>query len=114
MSSNSQHKNIIIAVMGLVAVVVAVALIGYLTLGKEKEIIQGEMEVTEYRVSSKLPGRVARICVKEGDMVHAGDTLAILEVPEVNAHQKAAEATSLPHISMATALSRQAFPHRNL
>lgn len=104
MSSNSQHKNIIIAVMGLVAVVVAVALIGYLTLGKEKEIIQGEMEVTEYRVSSKLPGRVARICVKEGDMVHAGDTLAILEVPEVNAQQKAAEATQ----GAAAALSEMA------
>lgn len=104
MSSNSQHKNIIIAVIGLVAVVVAVALIGYLTLGKEKEIIQGEMEVTEYRVSSKLPGRVARICVKEGDMVHAGDTLAILEVPEVNAQQKAAEATQ----GAAAALSEMA------
>lgn len=104
MSSNSQHKNIIIAVIGLVSVVVAVALIGYLTLGKEKEIIQGEMEVTEYRVSSKLPGRVARICVKEGDMVHAGDTLAILEVPEVNAQQKAAEATQ----GAAAALSEMA------
>lgn len=104
MSAKSQHKSIIIAVMGLVAVVAVVALIGYLTLGNEKEIIQGEMEVTEYRVSSKLPGRVARICVKEGDMVHVGDTLAILEVPEVNAQQKVAEATQ----GAAAALSEMA------
>jgi HlyD family secretion protein len=31
--------------------------------------------------------------VKEGDYVHAGDTLAILEVPEIDAQKKAAEAT---------------------
>ena len=49
--------------------------------------------VTEYRVSSKLPGRILKLLVKEGDLVRAGDTLAILEVPEVNAQKKAAEAT---------------------
>lgn len=93
MSAKSQHKSILFAAIGFIAVMAIVALIGYFTLGRTPEIIQGEVEVSEYRVSSKLPGRIVEIRVKEGDYVQVGDTLAILEVPEVNAQQRAAEAT---------------------
>ena len=93
MSAKTQHNNILLAVVGFTAVVVIVALIGYLTLGQEPEIIQGEVEVSEYRVSSKLPGRVVELRVKEGDFVHVGDTLAILEVPEMDAQKRVVEAT---------------------
>lgn len=93
MSDKTQHNNILLAVLGLIAVVVIVGMIGFFTLGKTEEVIQGEVEVSEFRVSSKLPGRVVEIRVKEGDYVHAGDTLAILEVPEANAQEKVAEAT---------------------
>ena len=48
-------------------------------------MIQGQIDVEEYRVSSKVPSRVLRLLVKEGDYVHAGDTLAILDAPEVEA-----------------------------
>ncbi|SES73656.1 HlyD family secretion protein [Prevotella sp. kh1p2] len=93
MSAKTQHNNILLAVLGFAAVVVIVAVIGFFTLGREPEVIQGEVEVSEYRVSSKLPGRVLELRVKEGDYVHVGDTLAILEVPEVDAQKKAAQAT---------------------
>lgn len=93
MSSKKQHNNILLAVMGFTVVVIIVALIGFLTLGKDTETIQGEVEVAEYRVSSKLPGRIVELRVKEGDFVHKGDTLAILEVPEVDAQKRVAEAT---------------------
>ena len=93
MSAKSQHNNILLAIIGFAAVIAIVALIGFFTLGREDSIIQGEVEVTEYRVSSKLPGRILKLLVKEGDLVRADDTLAILEVPEVNAQKKAAEAT---------------------
>lgn len=79
--------------MGFTVVVIIVALIGFLTLGKDTETTQGEVEVAEYRVSSKLPGRIVELRVKEGDFVHKGDTLAILEVPEVDAQKRVAEAT---------------------
>lgn len=49
------------------------------------ETIQGEAEMTDYRVSSKVPGRVKEIRVEEGDFVHAGDTLVILEAPDIMA-----------------------------
>jgi HlyD family secretion protein len=60
-------------------------LIGFFTIGSEEEVIQGQIDVEEYRVSSKVPSRVLRLLVKEGDYVHAGDTLAILDAPEVEA-----------------------------
>jgi HlyD family secretion protein len=93
MSAKSQHNNILLAILGFTTVVVIVAVIGFFTLGRTPEIIQGEVDVTEYRVSSKLPGRIVELRVKEGDYVHVGDTLAILEVPEVSAQKRAAQAT---------------------
>ena len=93
MSAKSQHNNIILAIIGFSSVVAIVAVIGFFTLGRTPEIIQGEVEVSEYRVSSKLPGRIVELRVKEGDYVHVGDTLAILEVPEVSAQKRAAQAT---------------------
>lgn len=94
MSEKTQHKNILLAISAFTIVVIVVAVIGFVCFGNNDEnVIQGEVEVSEYRVSSKLPGRIAEICVTEGDFVHKGDTLAILDVPEVEAQKRAAEAT---------------------
>ena len=94
MSAKTQHNNILLAVTGFTLVVLIVAVIGFFTLDRTPETIQGEMEADEYRVSSKLPGRIVSIRVQEGDYVHIGDTLAILEAPEVDAQEKVAEATA--------------------
>ena len=93
MSKKSQHNNILLAVIGFTAVVIIVGVIGFFTLEHDDETIQGEIEVSEYRVSCKLPGRIVEIRVKEGDYVHVGDTLAILEVPEEKMLQATNEAT---------------------
>ena len=90
MSATTQHKNILLAIVGFAAVVVIVALIGFFALGRDPELIQGQVEVSEYRVSSKVPGRILEIRVKEGDYVKAGDTLAILDAPEVRAKMEQA------------------------
>lgn len=94
MSEKTQHKNILLAISAFTIVVIVVAVIGFVCFGNNDDnVIQGEVEVSEYRVSSKLPGRIAEICVTEGDFVHKGDTIAILDVPEVEAQKRAAEAT---------------------
>lgn len=90
MSATTQHKNILLAIVGFAAVVVIVALIGFFALGRDPELIQGQVEVSEYRVSSKVPGRILEIRVKEGDYVKVGDTLAILDAPEVRAKMEQA------------------------
>ena len=91
MSAKSQHNNIVLAVIGFVTVVIIVAVIGYLALDRDPDIIQGQVEVTEYRVSSKVPGRILELRVKEGDYVKAGDTLAIIDAPEVRAKMEQAQ-----------------------
>lgn len=72
--------------------IIVVCVIGIITFQKETEYIQGQAEVTEYRVSSKVPGRILEYKVREGQMVKKGDTLAILEAPEVEAKKAQAEA----------------------
>ena len=91
MSAKSQHKNIMLAVLGFSAVVVIVAVIGLIALDRDPDIIQGQVEVSEYRVSSKVPGRILELRVKEGDYVKAGDTLVILDAPEVRAKMEQAQ-----------------------
>ena len=91
MSAKTQHNNILLAVLGFIAVVAIVGVLGFFLLDRSPEIIQGEVEVSEYRVSSKVPGRILELRVKEGDYVHAGDTLAILDAPEVRAKRTQAQ-----------------------
>ena len=91
MSVKTQHNNILLAVLGIVVVVAIVAIIGLFAFGQTDEEIQGEIEVTEYRVSSKVPGRILELRVKEGDYVKVGDTLAILDAPEVEAKMTQAQ-----------------------
>jgi HlyD family secretion protein len=92
MSAKQQHNNILLAIIGFIAAVVIVGVIGFFTLDRTPDEIQGEVEVSEYRVSSKVPGRILELRVKEGDYVHVGDTLAILDAPEIEA--KKAQAMS--------------------
>ena len=91
-SQKSQNSNMLLAFLTLLGVIAVVAVVGFFMLRKNPEIIQGQAEVTEYRVSSKIPGRILDFRVKEGDAVKAGDTLAILEAPEVMAKMEQAKA----------------------
>lgn len=91
MSEKKQHKNIIITAACTTLVVAVVAVIGAMSIKQEPETILGQVEVSEYRVSSKVPGRILEIRVKEGDYVNVGDTLAILDAPEVRAKMTQAQ-----------------------
>ncbi|NDV57913.1 HlyD family secretion protein [Bacteroides sp. 519] len=88
----SQNSNMLLAFLTLLGVIAVVAIVGFFMLRKGPEIIQGQAEVTEYRVSSKVPGRIYELRVKEGQKVNAGDTLAILEAPDVMAKLEQAQA----------------------
>ena len=105
MSAKSQHANILYAILGFAVAVMIVALIGFFALGRDPELIQGQVEASEYRVSSKVPGRILEIRVKEGDYVKVGDTLAILDAPEVRA--KMEQARSAENAAAALELKAQ-------
>lgn len=102
MAKNKSELSVILRpIIFITVVVLIVGLIGILTLGKDDETIQGQVEVNQYRVSGKIPGRIEKFYVKEGDKVSVGDTLVRLDVPDIeaklaqaNAAQQAAQAIS--------------------
>lgn len=104
MNEKQQHRSVMIALGAFALTVLIVGAIGYFTIGSEEEIIQGQIDVEEYRVSSKVPSRILELRVKEGDYVHVGDTLAILDAPEVEAKAMQAESAE----SAAAAMSNMA------
>ena len=96
--------NYIPALVFIVGIVALAAVCGIIALRHPETTIQGEVEVEEYRVSSKIPGRILRLMAEEGQRVKAGDTLAILEAPDVAANLQQAEAAE----QAAGAVSRKA------
>ena len=96
--------NYIPELVFIVGIVALAAVCGIIALRHPETTIQGEVEVEEYRVSSKIPGRILRLMAEEGQRVKAGDTLAILEAPEVEAKLQQAEAAE----QAADAVSRKA------
>lgn len=88
-------------IMGLVATVAAAGLIA---IHPQKELLMGEVDASEYRVSNKVPGRIDHIYVQEGDKVKAGDTLAHISSPQIDAKMTQASAV----LGAATAQSQKA------
>ena len=91
MAKRSKLNNLLIIALVLVGVMVLVILVG-IFLPKPKEVLQGQAETSDYRVSSKVPSRVKELRVQTGDKVKAGDTLAIMDSPEVIAKMEQAQA----------------------
>ena len=93
MATNNKGKvNLIPAILILLTVIILVVLASLYAFHNEDETLEGQADVTEYRVSSKVPGRIKKFYVTEGQYVHAGDTLAVLEAPEVTAKLEQAQA----------------------
>lgn len=102
--NNSANANMLVAFVVLVVIVLGITVIGFFFMKPEPEVIQGEVEVNELRVSGKVPGRVAKFLVTEGQMVKQGDTLVLLDSPEVEAKLLQAKAAE----RAASALSEKA------
>ncbi len=91
MKRNKNFTIILAAALTLVGIIAVTIVIG-LSLPESPEIIQGQAETTDYRLSSKVPARVLEIRVQEGDRVRRGDTLVVLEAPDIRAKLSQAEA----------------------
>ena len=91
MNKSKNFTVIFAAALVLVGAIIAVIVVG-ISIPEQPETIQGMAETTDYRVSSKVPARVLKICVEEGDHVRRGDTLVIMEAPDVQAKLSQAEA----------------------
>jgi len=83
MKAINNKNSMLGGLLGLLGVIVLVSVIGFYAAKPEPLILQGEVEANEYRVSGKIPGRVKEILVEEGMIVKRGDTLAIIDSPEL-------------------------------
>lgn len=106
MSDKSNHKNILRATAAIIAVVALVAYICYIALRPKDVVIEGLVEVNEYKVSANSSGRILEIRVEEGDYVNVGDTLVVLDSPEANVTSRPA-AVSQEQISAAFEVLQQ-------
>ena len=89
---------------GIIVLILLIAIFGFIFWEPAPEYIQGEAEATEVRISGKVPGRIEVFRFNEGDQVRQGDTVAILDSPEVMAKYDQAEAAQ----TAARALSEKA------
>lgn len=80
----SNIKKIIIAFPVLLAAIAIIYLI-VSSLNDNQKVITGLVEISSVDVSSKIPGRIDSIFVKEGDTVIKGQILAKLQSKEIDA-----------------------------
>lgn len=92
MENKRKSYNLLIGIIALLAIVIFVAIAGYIVSRPEPPVIQGQAEATEYRVSGKVPGRIEQFYASEGDFVRKGDTLVKIDSPEVKARLAQAKA----------------------
>ena len=93
MEKNKSTYNLLIGILALAAIILVILVVGYVVAQDNgPRYIQGEAEATEYRVSGKVPGRIAEFRVREGEFVHKGDTLVVIDSPEIRS--KIAEANA--------------------
>jgi len=81
----SNNFNMLAAFVALLCIVLVITLFGIFFMKPDKEIIQGEVEATQVRISGKVPGRIEKYLVEEGSYVKEGDTLVFLSSPDVEA-----------------------------
>ena len=87
-----KNLNVIIVSSAIIMTVIAIIVIVGLCIPEPREVIQGQAETSDYRVASKVPARILEIRVAEGDEVSKGDTLVVLEAPDIAAKLSQAEA----------------------
>lgn len=78
-------------------VIIAISLIGIITMSRTRVMLQGQIEATEIRISGKLPGRVDTFLVIEGETVKRGDTLVGISSPE--AYAKLQQANAMENVA---------------
>ena len=112
-------RKIIWSAIITIALITTIALVGYHIKRSEPIILQGTVECTTYRASSKIAGRIEKMNLHEGQHVTKGELLYTLSTPELNAKLQQAEAAkntaaALDQKALAGARIQQIEAARNL
>jgi HlyD family secretion protein len=87
-----KNKDLRTGLIALIIVVILIFIVGLIINRPEPIIIQGEADASEIRISGKITGRINKFNVEEGSQVHMGDTLVIIDSPELSAKLEQANA----------------------
>jgi HlyD family secretion protein len=87
-----RNQDLRTGLFALIVVIVIIFIIGLIVNKPEPIIIQGEADASEIRISGKVPGRIQQFLAEEGTQVKAGDTLVIIDSPELSAKLEQANA----------------------
>ena len=91
--AKKQRQKVLTITLVIISLAIALlALIGFLFINRHTEQLEGQAEATAVRISGKLPGRVVKIYVEEGQAVNKGDTLVHIHSSLVDARLYQAEA----------------------
>lgn len=99
-----KRNNIIAILATALVIILAVVLVSWYLDKRTPMLIQGTVECTTYKASSKVPGRIDDMKVEEGQHVEKGELLYTLSTPELDAKLQQAEAVK----SAASALDQAA------
>lgn len=85
MSEKKQFPLKVVAIAAGLALVGAIATGLWMAANPPKAPLQGQADARVIEVAPKIAGRIAQVLVSEGDTVKAGDILARIDIPELNA-----------------------------
>ena len=87
-----KNQDLRTGIFALIIVIVIIFIVGIIVNRPEAVTIQGEADASEVRVSGKVPGRIRQFMAVEGTHVKTGDTLVIIDSPELTAKLEQANA----------------------
>lgn len=87
-----KSRTIYLLLLAILLLGVGLVLLGRALRRRTPQLIQGRVECTTYRASSKVPGRILELHVAEGDRVERGEVLYTLSTPELDAKLQQVEA----------------------
>ncbi|MEG1622242.1 MAG: efflux RND transporter periplasmic adaptor subunit [Alistipes sp.] len=99
-----KKSTIFAIILTIVVIILSVILLSWYLTRSTPTLIQGTVECTTYKASSKIAGRIFEMKVGEGEHVEKGQLLYILSTPELDAKLQQAEAVK----SAASALDQKA------
>ena len=69
----------------IIVSVIVISVTGWILFDPGALILEGQVEATQIKVSSKLTGRVENLYIKEGDRIEKGELLVYINSPELEA-----------------------------
>ena len=77
--------KVIVVITLIVLVIMGISQLQQFATQPREQFLQGQMEARRVLVAGKVPGRIERLLVHEGDMVRKDSLVAVISSPEIEA-----------------------------